>query len=202
MNRYIYIFIFICVFTILIFILFEASGFTFETLLAGNQSKSWLALVSVLLLAVDVVLPIPSSVIMVSNGVLFNFLPGGLLSVTGGLLSSSIGYFVGRKANNLVKKFTSSFQQEQAKAFLEKYGAMAMIASRPIPVLAESVSIMSGTLNWSFKKVFINSLIGLLPICFIYSFTGAYSLSFNNAWIAFVFNISVAAIVWFVSRRK
>jgi uncharacterized membrane protein YdjX (TVP38/TMEM64 family) len=201
MNRYIYIFICICLFTVLTFVVFETSGYSFEALLTNSSSKSWLALLSLLLLATDVLLPIPSSFIMVSNGALFNFLPGGLLSLAGGLLSCSAGYFIGLKAKGMINKYIPAFQQEQATRFLEKYGALAMIASRPIPVLAEAVAIMSGTLRWSFKNVFVYSLMGLVPICFIYSFTGAYSTSFDNAWLALLFNIGIALLLWFFTKN-
>ncbi len=202
MNRYIYIFIFICFITITSFILFETAGFTFEGLLDNKTSKPLLALISVVLLGIDVILPIPSSFIMITNGVLFGFVGGGILSLAGGLISSVTGYFIGLKSNKLARKFSSETEEAKARTFLEKYGSMAIIASRPIPVLAESVSIMSGTLNWSLKKVLINSFIGLLPISFVYSLTGAYSTSFNSAAIAFLINIGMAGFIWLITRWK
>jgi uncharacterized membrane protein YdjX (TVP38/TMEM64 family) len=202
MNRYIYIFIFICFITITTFILFEATGFTFEGLLENKTSKPLLAVISVVLLGIDVILPIPSSFVMISNGVLFVCMAGGILSVTGGLISSIIGYFIGSKGNRLARKFSSEAEEAKARRFLEKYGSIAIIASRPIPVLAESVSIISGTLNWSFKKVVLNSFVGLLPISFVYSLTGAYSTSFNSAAIAFLINIGMAGLIWLITRWK
>jgi uncharacterized membrane protein YdjX (TVP38/TMEM64 family) len=202
MNRYIYIFIFICFITITTFILFEATGFTFEGLLENKTSKPLLAVISVVLLGIDVILPIPSSFVMISNGVLFGFMAGGILSVTGGLISSTIGYFIGSKGNRLARKFSSEAEEVKARRFLEKYGSIAIIASRPIPVLAESVSIISGTLNWSFKKVVFNSFVGLLPISFVYSLTGAYSTSFNSAAIAFLINIGMAGLIWLITSWK
>lgn len=202
MNRYIYIFIFICFFTIATFILFEATGFTFEGILKNTTSRPLLAVLSVLLLGIDVILPIPSSFVMVSNGVLFGFIGGGILSILGGLMSSMIGYFIGSKGNELARKFSSQTEEAKARTFLEKYGSIAIIASRPIPVLAESVSIMSGTLQWSFKKVIVNSLIGLLPISFIYSLTGAYSTSFDSALIAFLINVGIAGLLWLITQWK
>jgi uncharacterized membrane protein YdjX (TVP38/TMEM64 family) len=202
MNRYIYIFIFICFITITTFILFEATGFTFEGLLENKTSKPLLAVISVVLLGIDVILPIPSSFVMISNGVLFGFMVGGILSVTGGLISSTIGYFIGSKGNRLARRFSSEAEEVKARRFLEKYGSIAIIASRPIPVLAESVSIISGTLNWSFKKVVFNSFVGLLPISFVYSLTGAYSTSFNSAAIAFLINIGMAGLIWLITSWK
>jgi uncharacterized membrane protein YdjX (TVP38/TMEM64 family) len=196
MNRYIFLFLFLCLFTITTFILFEAAGVTWEGLLKSTDSKLLLALVSVLLLGVDVVLPIPSSLLMISNGVLFGFGWGGLLSLAGGMISSVTGYLIGAKSKRLAAKFSTPEEEEKAKAFLGNYGYLAIVASRPLPVLAESVSIISGTLGLNFRKVVLHSLIGLLPISFIYSMTGAYSTSFDSAALAFVFNVGMAGLLW------
>jgi membrane protein DedA with SNARE-associated domain len=113
-----------------------------------------------------------------------------------------VGYLIGSKGNRLARKFSSEAEEAKARTFLEKYGSIAIIASRPIPVLAESVSIMSGTLNWSYKKVLLNSFVGLLPVSFVYSLTGAYSTSFNSAAIAFLINIGMAGLIWLITRWK
>ena len=140
-------------------------------------------------------LPIPSSLLMISNGVLFGFGWGGLLSLAGGMISSVTGYLIGSKSKRLAARFSTPGEEEKAKAFLEKYGYLAIVASRPLPVLAESVSIISGTLQLNFRKVILNSLIGLLPICFIYSLTGAYSTFFDSAALAFAFNVGMAGLL-------
>lgn len=156
----------------------------------------------VLLLGIDVLLPIPSSVVMISNGVLFGALLGGLLSVLGGLLSSAIGYLIGVKSKRLAEKFTGAADQTRAKAFLEKYGYATIVASRPIPILAESVSIISGTIRLSFWKVMLHSLLGLVPISWIYSITGAYSTSLDSAFWAFALNLGMAALLWLITWWK
>ncbi len=202
MNRYLYIFGFICVFTIGTFLLFESLELTFESVLKNNISQTAAALISVALLGVDVVLPIPSSFVMISNGVLFGVGLGGMLSVIGGLISSGVGYWLGAKSKRLAARFTSGSEESQTKAFLERYGYLAVIASRPIPVLAESVSIISGTLGLDVKRVLGSSLLGLIPVSFIYSITGAYSTSFDSAAWAFVLNMGMAVLLWFVTRLR
>jgi uncharacterized membrane protein YdjX (TVP38/TMEM64 family) len=202
MNRYIYIFLFICLFTIITFVLFESFGLSFDSVLQNTSSKVTAATISVLLLGVDVVLPIPSSIVMISNGVLFGVWAGGFLSVAGGLLSAVVGYFIGARSKRLAEKFSGSSDATAARTFLEKYGYMAVIVSRPIPVLAESVAIISGTSQLDFKKVVLGSLIGLVPICFVYSITGAYSTGFDSGVWALGLNMGVAALVWVLTRPR
>jgi uncharacterized membrane protein YdjX (TVP38/TMEM64 family) len=202
MNRYIYLFLFLCLFTIAVFILFKEADLSFEGLLYTRTSKWLLALISLVVLGVDVVLPVPSSVVMISNGVLFGALWGGLLSIAGGMISAATGYYIGAKSKRLAAKFTGPDDEAQAKSFLEKYGYAAIIASRPVPVLAESVAVISGTLALSFRKVMLNSAIGLVPVSFVYSFTGAYSTSLDSAFWAFALNLGAAALLWLLTGRR
>ena len=201
MNRYLYIFLFLCLFTLAGFVLFEAAGLSFEGLLRNGASKVALAVTGVLLLGVDVLLPVPSSVVMIGNGVLFGVVAGGLLSVLGGLLSSGLGYYLGARSGRLVAKFAGSSDQARARAFLEKYGYAAIVASRPIPVLAEAVAIISGSLGLRLGRVLVSSLIGLVPVAFVYSVTGAYSTGLDSAAWAFALNLGVAGLLWLVTRR-
>lgn len=202
MNRYLYIFLFLCLFAIAGFVLFEAAGLSLEGLLRSSTSKVALAVIGVLLLAVDVLLPVPSSVVMVGNGVLFGAVTGGLLSVLGGLISSAVGYYIGARSKRLVANFTGSNDQTRAEAFLAKYGYAAIVASRPIPILAEAVAIISGTLNLKLRKVLVSSLLGLTPVSFVYSITGAYSTSLDSAFWAFALNLGVAALLWGATAWK
>jgi uncharacterized membrane protein YdjX (TVP38/TMEM64 family) len=201
MNRYVYIFLFLCLFTIAGFVLFEAAGLSFEGVLRGESSRVALAVAGVLLLGVDVLLPVPSSVVMIGNGVLFGAVAGGLLSVLGGLLSSALGYYLGARSGRLVAKFAGSRDEARARAFLEKYGYAAIVASRPIPVLAEAVAILSGSLGLRVGRVLLSSLAGLVPVSFVYSVTGAYSTGFDSAAWAFALNLGVAGLLWLVTRR-
>jgi uncharacterized membrane protein YdjX (TVP38/TMEM64 family) len=200
MNRYVYIFLFLCLFTLAGFVFFEAAGLSFEGVLRNGTSKVALAVTGVLLLGVDVLLPVPSSVVMIGNGVLFGVVAGGLLSVLGGLISSALGYYLGARSERLVAKFTGSGDQARARAFLEKYGYAAIVASRPIPVLAEAVAIISGSLGLRLGRVLVSSLVGLVPVSFVYSVTGAYSTGLDSAAWAFALNLGVAGLLWLVTR--
>ncbi len=201
MNRYVYIFLFLCLFTIAGFVVFEAAGLSFEGVLRQSSSKVALAVASVLLLGVDVLLPVPSSVVMIGNGVLFGVVAGGLLSVLGGVISSGLGYYLGARSGRLGARFTGRGDEARARAFLEKYGYAAIVASRPIPVLAEAVAIISGSLGLRLSRVLVSSVVGLVPVSFVYSVTGAYSTGLDSAAWAFVLNLGVAAVLWLATRR-
>src|SRR6185369_16459298 len=57
------------------------------------------AVIGVLLLVADIWLPIPSSIIMTANGALFGVPLGTLLSITGSVGASLVGFGMGRAGN-------------------------------------------------------------------------------------------------------
>jgi uncharacterized membrane protein YdjX (TVP38/TMEM64 family) len=61
-------------------------------------------LVRVGLLVVDVVLPVPSSLVMIAHGALFGFLLGTLLSVIGSVGAALVGFAIGRPGEPLLAR--------------------------------------------------------------------------------------------------
>ncbi|MGZ8780378.1 MAG: hypothetical protein ACXW31_10670, partial [Thermoanaerobaculia bacterium] len=62
------------------------------------------AIAGVLLLIVDVLLPVPSSPIMVANGALFGIAGGTLLSLAGSVGAVLAGFALGRAGNDLIRR--------------------------------------------------------------------------------------------------
>ena len=61
-----------------------------------GRSLGAAALVRISLLAADILLPIPSSVVMTFNGSLFRLIPGAIVSLVGLLIGAVIGYWLSR----------------------------------------------------------------------------------------------------------
>ncbi|PHI19673.1 hypothetical protein CEQ90_11520 [Lewinellaceae bacterium SD302] len=126
------------------------------------------------LLAADAFLPTPSSAVMVVNGLLFSLWPGLLLSVIGLMAGNAAGFLVARRGKIwLEKKFPQS-KRKGAETFWKKWGAIALIISRPIPVLAESILFLSATTSLSFGRVMLYCLLGTVPTALVYVMIGCY----------------------------
>ncbi len=127
------------------------------------------------LLAADAFLPTPSSAVMVVNGLLFDLWPGLLLSIIGLMAGNAAGFLVARRGKIwLEKKFPQS-KRGGAEAFWKKWGAAALIISRPVPVLAESILFLSATTTLSFRRVMLYCLLGTFPTALIYVMIGCYA---------------------------
>ncbi len=160
------------------------------------------AVAGVALLTLDVFLPVPSSLIMIANGALFGIALGSLLSLVGNLNAALIGFFIGRRGGALLDQFISRSQRAQANRLLEKWGLLAIIVTRPIPLLAETTVIMAGTSAISWQRMALASLAGALPASLLYALTGATAASFNNSLLTFALVLLIAGGFWLVGKLK
>ena len=133
----------------------------------------WAIAVSLALLWLDVLLPVPSSFVMIANGAYFGFELGALISLLGGVGATLIAWRLGKSSQNLLKLTADAQEQARAEKYLTKWGSFAIILTRPIPILAETVAILSGSLPISPNLVGLYALIGHVFPCAIYAKIGA-----------------------------
>lgn len=155
---------------------------------------------SVSLLGLDIFLPVPGSLIMVGNGSYFGFVTGASLSLLGAIISTFLGYFLGKKGN-VYQKILSNDEIDNAQKYIQKYGALIIIVTRPIPLLSESICVMAGVTKIPFKKMFIYSLIGYLPSILLYTYAGT-SLSESDEYgtYSFIAVIVLAGLFWGIGQ--
>ncbi len=80
-----------------------------------NEPSTWqaeatllIAVLSVMLLAVDIVLPVPSTVVLVANGTIFGFAAGSVVSTLGLTVGAMLGYVLGRRGASVTEQFVGS----------------------------------------------------------------------------------------------
>jgi uncharacterized membrane protein YdjX (TVP38/TMEM64 family) len=152
------------------------------------------------LLIVDVLLPVPSSLVMVAHGALFGVLGGTLLSLVGSLGATMFGFWLGRRGGRLLERLVSTDERERADYLLKRWGTLAIIVTRPVPLLAETVAIMAGTSGMNWGRAALAALGGGLPPALLYALTGASVGKFQNTALVFVFVILVAGFFWMFGR--
>jgi uncharacterized membrane protein YdjX (TVP38/TMEM64 family) len=159
------------------------------------------AAIGVGLLIADVFLPVPASLIMVAHGALFGILGGTLLSLFGGLAASAVGFAVGRRGSAALHRWVPEAERRRADALLRHWGDLAVVVTRPVPILAESVAILAGTSPLGWRRFLVASAAGLLPVALLYALTGATAAHLDSAFLMFGLVMLVAALVWFGGRR-
>lgn len=158
------------------------------------------ALVGTGLLISDIVLPVPSSLIMIAHGAVFGLTLGTLLSLIGGLGSSLLGFWIGRRGARYIQRFVTDEERRQADRLMQRWGMVALIVTRPIPLLAETMSIVAGGTSLRWRAMVIASVLGLIPGAAIYAATGVYAVTLESTVWSFAVVIGVAVLFWLVGR--
>jgi len=167
---------------------------------ALTSANIGVAAMGVGLLIADVFIPVPSSIIMIAHGALFGVVIGTILSVIGSSGAAMVGFWVGRQSNSLLQRLISPAESERANALLERYGAVAIIITRPIPIVAETVAIMAGASSMSWRWMFVTSLAGIIPSALLYAVTGATAMRLDNFLLTIISVLAIAVIFWLVER--
>ncbi|GAB4196168.1 MAG: hypothetical protein OHK0022_13430 [Roseiflexaceae bacterium] len=181
-----------------IFALSELLGLTARFDIQGwmTTPSAGVALLGVAVLAVDVVLPVPSSLVMIAHGALFGVVLGTLLSLAGSLLSALLGFWLGRRGGALVARLVPPDQRARADALLARWGMLAIIVTRPIPLLAEATSIVAGTSRMSYAQLLLPAAAGGLPVALLYALAGSVASGLDSALWSFGLALLVAGLFW------
>ncbi len=152
------------------------------------------------LLIVDVVLPVPSSVIMVANGAIFGIVVGSLLSLVGSVGAAMVGFMIGRRGGSLLSRIVTPAEVDQANRLLDRWGLLAIVVTRPIPLLAETMAIIAGTSRLDWRRVLVAVIVGAVPASILYAVTGALASGFASGAVVFVAVILLAGAFWFAGN--
>src|SRR5690606_14596745 len=90
------------------------------------------------LLAFDVLLPVPSSIVSAAAGVLLGFWLGTLVVWTGMTISCAVAYAIGARSVALTRWIVGDDGLRRAAGVATRYGDFALVLCRPVPVLAEA----------------------------------------------------------------
>ena len=118
-----------------------------------GQANVTAAAVAMLVLAADALVPVPSSLVMVAVGSAFPIPLALVIAFTGRTAMSLICYLGGRLSCSAAAKVASVEERLAARRLLEHHGGYAILLTRPIPVLSESVLLVAGLSRMPFRSV-------------------------------------------------
>jgi uncharacterized membrane protein YdjX (TVP38/TMEM64 family) len=159
------------------------------------------AFLGVGLLLVDALLPVPSSLVMIAHGAAFGVALGTLLSVIGSMGAALVGFGLGRRGGPLLDRLISPRERSTADRLLEHWGVLAIVLTRPVPLLAETVAVLAGASSLGWGRVTLAALAGTLPAAVIYALTGAAVAAFGSRALVLAAAVAVAACAWLVDRH-
>ncbi len=174
-------------------------------------ARSWLAgagpagaLAVAGLLAADIFIPVPSSLVMILSGAAFGVWWGSLIAFIGSVAGEWLGFELARKyGTTLSSKFIGDeAERRRLNDVLVTHGAAAVAATRALPVVMETMSIVAGLSSMRRSSFLIASAIGTAPIVVVYAYAGAMSKETGSLVPAIVILLAVAAVGWIWYRAS
>lgn len=187
---------------IVIFLCFPGLEDRIEAWLTYYKDQPGLfAAVSFCILFSDILLPVPSSIVMFLNGAVLGIAQGAIVSFAAVVSGSMLGYFIGRFSGKAISRFLPQKNKDQADHAFAKYGPVTIIITRGIPVLSEAVSITAGLRHMKALDCLWLNMAGYAPVCLLYAICGNYSAGKYSFFLAFGASMLIALIYWLIGRR-
>jgi uncharacterized membrane protein YdjX (TVP38/TMEM64 family) len=153
------------------------------------------------LLSLDVVLPVPSSLVGIMLGEALGVAGGAFVGAIGLTAGCIVGYAIGSWCRKQNASWGIGVDGRVARA-LARYGLVALLLLRPVPVLAEASVIAAGALNLSFGRFFLVCAAVNLAISVAYAAIGFHTQISLTWWLVMIGLASVALVVVKQSKRR
>jgi uncharacterized membrane protein YdjX (TVP38/TMEM64 family) len=155
------------------------------------------------LLASDILLPVPSSLVMILSGVAFGVWWGSLVALVGSIGGEWLGFeIVRRYGRRASARLVGDDEIERLARVFARHGAVAVVVTRALPVVMETMSVVAGLSRMSRKTFLLASLVGTVPIVVVYAYAGAVSRQTGSLVPAIVILLAVAGFGWVMYRAR
>jgi uncharacterized membrane protein YdjX (TVP38/TMEM64 family) len=109
-----------------------------------------------------------------------------------------VGFSLGRRGGPLLARLVPPEERARADYILSRWGTLAIVVTRPVPLLAETVAIMAGTSPLGWRCVALAALFGSLPPALLYALSGATAAALTSGVLVFGLVLLIAGIFWLV----
>lgn len=158
----------------------------------------WAPVVSSALMVFQALLaPIPAFVVTFTNGLLFGWFWGAVLSWSSAMLGAVLCFWIARSLGRpVVEKLVGGTKSlEVSDLFFARYGDRAILISRLLPFVSfDIISYGAGLTPVSFWRFLVATGIGQLPATVLYSYLGQ-NLTGSVKVLFWVFSITLAIFV-------
>lgn len=152
------------------------------------------------LLAADVLLPVPSSVVAVAAGMRLGLLGAILTLSTGATVGCAIGWGVGRGLGRPgLRRFVGPRALARFDDLVARHGVGALVVSRAVPVLAEASVIAAGAGRFGFLRTMAWTAGANVVVALVYAGAGELAVATETPAIALLVALGVPGVAILVS---
>jgi uncharacterized membrane protein YdjX (TVP38/TMEM64 family) len=175
------------------FFIWEDTFNTIATdLVTRHRGAWWLPPAIAGLLASDIFLPVPSSILSTASGVLLGFFAGALTNIAGMTAGCWLGYRAGRVAQGRADK--------HLETLWARYGEWTLILTRAVPVLAEAAVLFAGMTAMPMRRFLILTTLANVGIGTLYAAVGAYAMEWNSFLAAFLGSLALPGLAQLLTQ--
>ncbi|HRR34321.1 MAG TPA: VTT domain-containing protein [Kiritimatiellia bacterium] len=154
------------------------------------------------LLATDILVPVPSSLVSTACGMVLGFWIGTLASFVGMSITTAIGYLMGRYAAAPVGRLIGEAEFAMLEAFHRRHGVWLLLALRPVPVLAEASAVFSGVSRLPAARVVAVMALGNAAVSAVYAAIGAWGTCTDSFIPAFLVALALSGVMMVILQKR
>jgi len=182
-------------------------GEALEAAFSVEGARAWMAgygagagLAGVGLLVADLLLPIPSTLVMSALGLAYGAWLGGLYAAVGTMLAGLVAYGLSRWLGRpLARRLAGEEGLRRGEELFERGGAWLVAGSRCLPILPEAVACLAGLHRMPFRTFLLALACGSVPTGFLFAAIGALGQA-EPAW-ALGLSVIFPVALWLAARR-
>lgn len=153
------------------------------------------------LLATDILLPIPSSVISTLSGWQLGWLVGTFATWVGMTLGAMIGFALAQRYGHpLALWFSRGEDLERMRHVSDQYGPSVLVLTRAMPVFAEASVLIAGIHQMKWRRFLPAILLSNLGIAIAYAALGDYAE--RHQWLPLALGVAIALPVLVAAFAK
>ena len=182
-------------------------GDQFERAFSQEGSVAWMRdwgpwawLAGIALLVADLVLPVPSTVVISGLGYLYGPWLGGLIGSAGAFLAGCTAYGLCRMLGHRVALWLVGEKDlRRGEHLFAAAGGWIVVWTRALPVFAEVGACLAGLTRMPASRFLPALACGSLPLGF--AFAGIGSVGRGNPALALGLSVAIPPLLWFAGRH-
>jgi uncharacterized membrane protein YdjX (TVP38/TMEM64 family) len=162
-----------------------------------------LAVAEIGVLAADILLPVPSSLVATLGGASLGVAAGTACAWLGMTLGSLAGWLLGRAAGIRGAAALDADARAAVEARERRYGPLVVVLTRPLPILAEAAALLAGAAGMPWQTFLTAAAPANLAIAFAWSLAGSLGKDADSLqWVAIAALAVPAAVAAMVAVRR
>lgn len=160
-----------------------------------------LAALEVGVLAADLLLPVPSSLMATLGGAELGVIAGTACAWLGMTLGSIAGWWLGHTAGQRALVGLEADERDGLEARQRRLGPLVVVLTRPVPLLAEAATLLAGATGMRFRDFLAAAGLGNLAVALVWSIAGRLGRAADSLQWVLVASLAVpVAAAWLLTR--